>query len=102
MGCACDAFKLLLSNIPVSVTETVLINALSQFGHVVQLGLTPDLAGVSVACVGGCRWFSGLSPVHVSAHVLRNLRHLHVFMCMLLWGQGRWGMRMHAWCPLVV
>lgn len=47
MGCTCDAFKLLLSNIPVSVTETALISALSQFGHVVQLGLTPDSAGVS-------------------------------------------------------
>jgi hypothetical protein len=48
MGCACDAYKLLLSSIPVSVSETSLLNALSQFGHVVQVGLLPDIAGVSL------------------------------------------------------
>jgi hypothetical protein len=47
MGCAPDAFKLLLSNIPVSISESALISALSQFGHVVQLGLAQDPAGVS-------------------------------------------------------
>lgn len=47
MGCAPDAFKLLLSNIPVSISESALISALSQFGHVVQLGLSQDPAGVS-------------------------------------------------------
>lgn len=48
MGCACDSYKLLLSNIPVSVTESALISSLSQFGHVVQMGLSPDPAGVSL------------------------------------------------------
>lgn len=51
MGCACDTLKLLLSNIPVGVTESALVGALSQFGPVVQLGLTPDPAGVSVCGV---------------------------------------------------
>jgi hypothetical protein len=48
MGCACDAYKLLLSNIPASVSESTLLSALSQFGHVAQVGLSPDVAGVSL------------------------------------------------------
>jgi hypothetical protein len=52
MGCACDTLKLLMSNIPASVSESLLISTLSQFGPVVQLGLTADAAGVSApACV---------------------------------------------------
>jgi hypothetical protein len=47
MGCACDSYKLLLSNIPASVNETALLNSLSQFGYVVQVCLSPDAAGVS-------------------------------------------------------
>lgn len=49
MGCACDAFKLLLSNIPVGVTESALLSMLNMFGPVVQLGLSQDSAGVSAA-----------------------------------------------------
>jgi hypothetical protein len=47
LGCTHDAYKLLLSNVPLSVTEADLAAVLRQYGHVVQLVLSPDNSGVS-------------------------------------------------------
>jgi hypothetical protein len=47
LGCAHDAYKLLLSNVPLSVAEADLAAVLRQYGHVVQLVLSPDNSGVS-------------------------------------------------------
>jgi RNA recognition motif-containing protein len=47
LGCAHDAYKLLLSNVPLSVTEADLGAVLRQYGHVVHLVLSPDNSGVS-------------------------------------------------------
>lgn len=51
LGCAHDAYKLLLSNIPLSMTEADLAAVLRQYGHVVQLALAPDNSGVSSSCL---------------------------------------------------
>lgn len=99
MGCACDACKLLLSNIPVSVTETALISALSQFGHVVQLGLTPDSAGVSrvPCCLPSCS-----ARVQRMSSGFDEFRHSFSCVCLrawrgmlLLWSKGPDGACMH-------
>ena len=57
MGCACDAIKLMLSNIPVGISEATLLSTLNIFGPVVQLVLAQDSAGVSMMIVFYARLF---------------------------------------------
>uniref|UniRef100_A0A383VEA1 RRM domain-containing protein n=1 Tax=Tetradesmus obliquus TaxID=3088 RepID=A0A383VEA1_TETOB len=47
LGCAHDAYKLLLSNIPLTVSEADLAAVLRQYGHVVQLAVAPDSSGIA-------------------------------------------------------
>ncbi|KAF6258452.1 hypothetical protein COO60DRAFT_1701321 [Scenedesmus sp. NREL 46B-D3] len=55
LGCAHDAYKLLLSNVPPSVTEADLAAVLRQYGHVVQLALALDNSGASAS---GHVWYA--------------------------------------------
>eukprot|EP00775_Hariotina_reticulata_P011976 gene11976-12119_t len=47
LGCSCDAYKLLLANVPVSMSEEELAALLGQFGRVVQISLAAEATGVT-------------------------------------------------------
>jgi hypothetical protein len=49
LGCSCDAYKLLLSNVPTSTSEEELALLLGQFGRVAQISLAPEPTGVRVS-----------------------------------------------------